>query len=216
TFHRAGKTLILVSHDVASICNICTEAIWLESGRIRAHGPPRVVVSDYQAAAHGTAAPDLKVAPAAGALDDAPPPSEPVPDRWGSGEVEILDVEFLDGDGQPRSAFRMGQPLVIALRYRAKERIEAPVFGIGLTSVDGVHIAGPNTRVDGARIDSIYGDGRVFYATDELPLLPGVYAVSASVYDETCTHAYDFHDRRYALRVLADESGVRYGLVRIP
>src|SRR5262245_10267516 len=29
-FHQAGKTLILVSHDVGSIQNICTDCMWLE------------------------------------------------------------------------------------------------------------------------------------------------------------------------------------------
>src|SRR5947208_100947 len=48
--HRAGKTLLLVSHDVASVCNICNDAIWLDGGVIRAHGAPRIVVGEYLAA----------------------------------------------------------------------------------------------------------------------------------------------------------------------
>jgi lipopolysaccharide transport system ATP-binding protein len=206
-FHQAGKTLILVSHDVGSICNICTDAIWLEGGRIRAHGPPRMVVADYQAAAHSevgdTSLDDLTGAPS-------------VPDRWGSGEAEIVNVEFWDAEGTRAALFRTGEPFSICVEYRAHGHVARPVFGLAITTVDGVHVTGPNTKVDDVSIPSIEGSGRVVYAVDGLPLQPGEYHVSASIYDESCTHAYDYHDRRFSFRVLPSGPGPYYGILLLP
>lgn len=38
---------ILVSHDIASICNLCDQALWLDQGKVAAHGDPGEVVAAY-------------------------------------------------------------------------------------------------------------------------------------------------------------------------
>jgi ABC-type polysaccharide/polyol phosphate transport system ATPase subunit len=60
----AGKTIVLVSHDLAAIQRWCHEAAWLEGGRIVERGDPYRVVARYRAAMEGTA---------------APPPADPAP-----------------------------------------------------------------------------------------------------------------------------------------
>ena len=39
-FRRRGKTIILVSHDLAAVQRWCDEAVWLEDGRLREWGLP--------------------------------------------------------------------------------------------------------------------------------------------------------------------------------
>jgi hypothetical protein len=56
----------------------------------------------------------------------------------------------------------------------------------------------------------------VSFRVDELTLLPGQYWVSASLYDESCTYAYDYHDHMYELNVGPGDDEERYGLVRLP
>jgi lipopolysaccharide transport system ATP-binding protein len=40
-------TIILVSHDVSTIAKFCDEAVWLNTGKVAAHGPSRGVVDRY-------------------------------------------------------------------------------------------------------------------------------------------------------------------------
>lgn len=47
-FYEQGATVVLVSHDMTSITNLCERAIWLDHGRIRADGPSAKVVETYQ------------------------------------------------------------------------------------------------------------------------------------------------------------------------
>jgi len=45
-----GKTILLVSHDVVAVRNLCDAAIWLEKGRVRDRGAPDKVTARYLAA----------------------------------------------------------------------------------------------------------------------------------------------------------------------
>lgn len=218
-FQRQGKALVLVSHDVGAICQVCTEAIWLDEGRIRAQGPPRAVVADYLAGVRGQGSGARGLGREVGAPDPQPPTPNPrplAPGRWGSGEAEIVDVRFLDGSGAPCRRVLSGEALRIRIRYRASQPIERPVFGLAISTVEGVAVTGPNTRLGSLAILVIQGEGFVTYEVDRLPLAPGEYRVSASIYDESCTHPYDYHDGWYSLVVEGSRDEEGPGMVRLP
>lgn len=54
-FKRAGKTLIMVSHDMATVRSFCSRAIWLRRGRVVADGPVDTVVRQYEEVGQGDA-----------------------------------------------------------------------------------------------------------------------------------------------------------------
>ena len=45
---RSGATIILVSHNGQSICDICTRAIWLDKDQVRMDMPTNSVVEEYK------------------------------------------------------------------------------------------------------------------------------------------------------------------------
>src|SRR5713226_8703953 len=47
-FERAGKTILVVSHDLALVSQRCRRAIWLEKGRLAADGPAAETVALYR------------------------------------------------------------------------------------------------------------------------------------------------------------------------
>jgi ABC-type polysaccharide/polyol phosphate transport system ATPase subunit len=48
-FRRAGKTIIFVSHALEAVRGLCSRAIWLEQGNLKADGPSGEVVDRYLA-----------------------------------------------------------------------------------------------------------------------------------------------------------------------
>lgn len=46
-FRDQGKTILLVSHSMSPITDLCTKALWLDRGRVAAFGEPRAVVQSY-------------------------------------------------------------------------------------------------------------------------------------------------------------------------
>ena len=225
-FKRRGKTIVFVSHDLEAVRELCSEVIWLDGGVIRARGRPDEVIVQYlrdigEEAPLELAVPAEEVEPAV-EEETVQPVEEPAeaasqpPSRWGSGEVEITRVEFLDGRGNPCHTFRTGERMLARIHYLAHRRIERPVFGVAIYRDDGVHVNGPNTKTSDYPIDYIEGEGSIDYVVDSLPLLEGEYQFSAAVYDHSCTHPYDHHERMYSFEVRRGRVKDAYGIFYIP
>jgi ABC-2 type transport system ATP-binding protein len=46
-FRAAGKTIILVTHSMGTITDMCDQAAWLDAGRVKTVGAAREVVAAY-------------------------------------------------------------------------------------------------------------------------------------------------------------------------
>jgi hypothetical protein len=198
---QQGVTILLVSHSAETVRNVCSRALWLDDGRLVADGSVEAVVARYLA--HFWAAAEGSLGPGTG--NDR---------RWGSGEVRIVRVRLLDGSGQERQFFRVGEPFRVEMHYRAERQVERPVFGLAIHRGDGTHITGPNTQFAGHETPGIESEGVVQYTVPALPLLEGTYYVSVAAHNWEDTEMYDYHDRLYPFRVLPSE-GERYGIVTL-
>lgn len=217
---RQGVTICFVSHGLGSVRRLCSRAVWLNDGAVRAQGDVDDVVSAYlrhaaeeeeKASARAAIRDDKSEAEA----KDVQEASDKAKQRWGTGDVRVVDVSFLDATGEERTIFRVGEPWTVRLRYRAPQRIEKPVFGLAVHRSDGLHVCGPNTQFAGLDIPFVDGEGEVMYRVDQLPLMEGTYLVSVSVHNEADTVMYDCHDRLYPFRVRQVGTEERYGLVSL-
>jgi hypothetical protein len=203
---RGGATIILVSHDLSAVEALCGRLVWLEEGRQRAVGPAHEVIAEYLELTH-----ERTRRQAAGEAE-----KERAFRRWGTGEIEIDAVRFLDDAGRPQVSFRTGDALTVEIAYTVHRPVEEPEFGLAIFREDGVHVNGPNNRLAGVPIDARPGPGVLRYRVEELPLLPALYLVTAAVHDGQRPHAYDFHDRAYTFRVEAGATLEREGVVHLP
>jgi len=201
---QAGTTIVFVSHDLDIVRNLCGRAVWLDEGQVKMIGPAEAAVTSYLEQVL-----NRRREAASKVFGDSP-------QRWGSRQAEVVDVEFLDGLGSSRDSFCTAETFVVRIHYSAHERVDEPVFGLAIYRDDGVHVNGPNTKLSGVPIDSIEGDGSLDYVVDELPLLAGTYSVSAAIYDATGTRAYDHQHRVYTFTVLPGRGAERYGLLQMP
>jgi ABC-type polysaccharide/polyol phosphate transport system ATPase subunit len=46
---RSGKTILMATHDLTMVRNVCERAAWIDHGRIRALGDARTVTDEYEA-----------------------------------------------------------------------------------------------------------------------------------------------------------------------
>ena len=234
-----GTTILFVSHDLESVRRLCDRAIWLDHGVARNTGLTLEVidayrnkVSDEQEArmeAHQqTIERELAQAPAVPKPETSPASQEnpsqpaladdggPAVRRWGSREVEIYAVRFIDDQGCERHIFETGKPFTARLYYRAHKRIERPVFGLAIHRADGLPLAGPNTLTSNFPIESVEGSGYVDYRVESLPLLEGSYDLSVSVYDHALAHPYDHQYRLHPFKVQSRTIHEVLGFVYIP
>jgi ABC-type polysaccharide/polyol phosphate transport system ATPase subunit len=110
-FVGAGRTLILVSHSIFAIREICDEAIWLDEGRIRAAGPARAVAEAYMHWCHDRAKP-FEASRREGRARALPPAPA-------SAACRIAAVRFGDSNGTPCEKVTSLDPLVIEIECEA-------------------------------------------------------------------------------------------------
>ncbi|MDY7076358.1 MAG: ABC transporter ATP-binding protein [Chloroflexota bacterium] len=208
---RQGTTICFVSHDLGTMRRLCSHALWLDDGMIRAAGDVDDTVAAYlrQAAAEEEARMATKTSRETQKAETG------VKQRWGTGDVEIVTVSFLDASGKEQFVFRMGEPWIVRLHYRTHGRVEQPIFGLAVHRNDGLHVCGPNTYFAGLDIPFIRGEGTILYRVEHLPLMEGTYFLSVSAHNRPDTVMYDYHDRLYTFKVRQVEKGERYGLVSL-
>jgi ABC-2 type transport system ATP-binding protein/lipopolysaccharide transport system ATP-binding protein len=197
---RKGATILVVSHALSLLEDVCDDIVWLDSGRVKGSGESRSVVRDYLA--------DINAGEAAQqgeTLNDA--------GRHGSGEIRIKNVTW-SVDGEP-----FGQPTVVAgdrvtfrIEYEAIRDLENAVFGLGFVNEAGISVAGPNSGA--TRTWAVpQGRGEVRFDVDHLLLQPAELGISAAIVDRG--HTFDYVDRAYGLRVRSSGSN-EPGLVQMP
>jgi len=181
-----GKTIVVVSHGLGALRNICDGMAWLDQGDLKMVGDANEIIDAYI----GEVQPDRH--------DD----EDGTGMRWGSGEAAITDVEVLGPDGRRTGRLHTGDRTTVRVSFDASESIKKPVFGIAIFTLDGILVTGPNTREAGVSVDVIDGPGTVELGIDQLMLLPGTYDISVSLYDHAITHPYDF--RHKVVRFVVD------------
>jgi len=162
---REGRTLILVSHNLSAIETLCQNAILLRAGRVAADGNARDVVRQYLQAVQ------VDLAAAQGRESTV---------RQGS-PLELTKVTILDRHGNELDAVKPDEPTTVRAHYRAHERIERPIFSVGLNDGQIGCFTVASMLVDGQAPAVIEGEGHVDCTWPSLPLFPRSYWVWLSV-----------------------------------
>lgn len=221
---RRGVTIVLVSHSLDIVADLCDEAAWLEGGTLKAVGPARDVVDAYLTSVNKQEAEArlqrdaLQHAQESSSLaerdaEDVPEGAQIQSPRRGSGEVSVTSLDLLDADGAPLPFLTTGAPCTIRIGYRAQQDLPSVTFGLMVTSQGGIQLAGPNSGHGDAAFAVQAGEGHVSFHIPSLTLQSGEFAVTTSAVDKG--HTYDYLDRAFTLRVRTDDA-TEPGLVKIP
>ena len=170
-----GRTVVLVSHGLGQIQQLCDRAVWLDHGVVKASGATEDVVNQY-----------LASVTTAYRLDDRGR------QRTGSGEIQ-LEVDLLSADGSDHTTepIETGAPVTLRFHWSSEERVENVAVAFTIRTSDGYAVAGTSDVFD--RTDSTFGPGRgwIDYTIPRLDLLPGSYHVAAALTDRNSGHVYD-------------------------
>jgi ABC-type polysaccharide/polyol phosphate transport system ATPase subunit len=184
-----GRTVVIVTHGLETIRSLCSEAAWVDEGVVRTSGSALDVVTTYLKDVHGDSRYDHDWSHTG--------------NRFGSGEAEILDVAFLDGDGFPAPVYRTGQTMMVRIAYRSLEPLGDVSCGIAVYRTDnGSYLFGQNSLEAGIDLGE-KASGTITFTVPRLPLLQGSYSVTVALH-KMGKKIYDFHDRRYSFLVVQD------------
>jgi lipopolysaccharide transport system ATP-binding protein len=220
---RAGKTLILVTHDLDAVERWCDEAIWLDRGEVKDRGNPRRVIDAYRQHIEKQEESVLLeesvvVEAAAVPAEETPPADEPVdevveecvqPTRWGGREVEITQISLVDSEGAEKRVLHPDDPARVRISYKVNGEHEDLVFGVGITRTDGLSVFGTNTDIDRVKLPAVGSSGIVECEIPRIGLVEGAYTFDVAVH-RTDGYPYDYHKEalHFSVRSERREVGV--------
>ena len=198
-FRNEGRTIVLVTHAMNTVKDMCDRAIWLTHGNITGEGDPSDLVEEYTESMLGN-----RDRHADGSI------------RRGSGEIQITSVELFTGDGvTPVKRFRTGDSVRIRMHYRADKPVPKPVIGIAIEALGGPTVTAPCTRDVGMIPEALSGEGTIEVHLDAVSLLPGTYDLHTSITDFNRSHVYDNLHLAFRFDVMSGKPYESGGIVTV-
>ena len=201
---RHARTVIYVTHDLATVERFCDRALLLHSGEIAAIGDPSEVTQAYRRL-------NLKEEEA----EQGAYPQEGPARRWGDGAAEIVEAWFEAPDGSRRRVHPQASAAVFKARIRFNVPFEHPVFGVVIKNERGDHVLVTNTifdEIDTGRFSA--GEEALYSVAFDLHLADGLHTASPAVAYQDAQRFADWQEEVASIVVRGD----RYtgGIVDLP
>jgi len=165
---REGRTVLLVSHNMAAITSLCTSVLVIDSGRLRCLARVEEGVRQYMQSAK-------QVPPASVGQRQ---------DRQGSGSVRITDVILMDQSGRPTQAIQCGSRAVFALSYASSVDgcLINPLFELKVSDAFGHLVFTLSTHLTGHRLERLPPQGVVYCEVPRMLATPDTYTAMTVAY----------------------------------
>jgi lipopolysaccharide transport system ATP-binding protein len=162
----SGRTVLFVSHNMATVRQLCRTAILMRNGSVARQGEAAGVVAEYLAAAEG------------GAADGS---GCPVVSRHGIELTECALRERGTGRATRSPLFGQAYELVVGLRPTDGGRFAGAGVNVVIHGEQGALVSTLSSVQEGLGFLRLEGMTRLVFDVPALQLYPGRYTVSVSV-----------------------------------
>ncbi len=177
---RNGVTMILVSHNLSEVRNLCQSCLMLYKGQAMMQGPTIKVIEEY----HRIVGEKIKIEQEKQAAIELVSKPE--------SSLAITGAQLLDAAGEPCEVFGTGDAQTVRIHYHARERIAKPEFNVELLWATEDYVAAACSTAAGKFVmDPIEGTGHVDLKIHSLLVEPNVYAWSVTISNADSGQALD-------------------------
>ena len=235
-FKMAKKTIVIVSHELEAVRELCERVILLYEGQLMIDGSPEVVINKYHAMLSNKERPsdleriveaekvyvpimnekseleekeEQKVGKEKEKIEEFFPP-EPKYERYGTFEAEIVGVVLRNENEDETDTFTSGEGMSICLKIRFHRDVEGPIVGFYIRECKGdqlLNIYGTNTRWKKIELGSFErGEEVEVRFLQRLSLPQGIYYMVAAIADGEETKFYDWQENVKSFIVKKEDS----------
>jgi len=170
------RTVLLVTHNLSSVLQLCTHAVFLAAGRMAAYGtPPDIVRSYFGSMTPAAADADLAARSRPGGL---------------RGQARLLSAKVAGTTGLSPWQVPFGGEIALEFRVRVERKLDFFEIGLGLFNLQGLELCSSLSSWNG-RIGPVEpGDYSVEVRYPSLPLVPGTYRFGIGLRSERDAEDY--------------------------
>jgi len=169
---QGGRTVLFVSHNMASVERLCTRAIVLKDGREVFNGTTVEAIDYY-------------ISNTSNILHQYDFGKRP--DRHGSGEIRFSNVEIINENSTKQSYLETGKSFKFKLNYKINDinatHLKNIIVSISLKNTKNVLVFNYNTYIDNKEINlnCMSQTDSIICEISNLPVFPGEYIVNYSI-----------------------------------
>jgi lipopolysaccharide transport system ATP-binding protein len=163
---RQGRTVLLVSHNMGAVLNLCERVILITNGQVQYEGQTYEGVNSYH---------QLGYAMCEGEVDLSFHPA-----RRPEALPLLKTIRLLDSSGAPKGRFMAGEKMMIEFTFDPVIHLANPQFGVGVEDSQGSRIFAVATYLANSQLPPLRGPCKVTCHIEELILAPGRYILSLS------------------------------------
>ena len=184
-----GTTIVIVSHSLAQIEELCERSIWIDGGKIRMDGSPNEVHPEY-----------MKYMGMKASVKKAATVSDEKKDFV----AEITAVRMTCEDGSVKNNFRSGEKTVLEFDYRCiPEKTDGLLIGLMLIRNDKLTCYGTNTKRERINQIPLKESGTIRLEIEKLNLVAGTYWFDIALRSRDM-FAYDYKEKAVTFTVYSD------------
>jgi ABC-2 type transport system ATP-binding protein len=198
-FRRDGRTILVVSHSLGLVAQMCDTVVWLEKGSVRMIGAANDVIAAYTGGTYGNFA-----------REDSGSKT-----RWGTGDAQVTSIVVTGQDDAPVEAVQSGASMRVAIEMNSHVRLESPVLHVRLETLKGDLVWSTSTQRGTATLRVLDGPARAVLEVPTLPLAEGTYYLSVVITDATGGTEFD-HCQHWAKIHVSGGQPNDGGVVSIP
>jgi ABC-2 type transport system ATP-binding protein len=203
-FQSEGRTIVLVSHALEQVGELCDRAVVLEQGRVVVDGEPRDALRTLRADYETARQQEQQREHDAGKGADASPVVA----------ARVEGVRIVTPAGDAVASLKPGEDAIVELDVHAVERLADWMLGTGIDTPLGQVVFGTNTRLLGERMpDLAAGERRTFrIQLPDLRLGEGEYFVHGAL---ARASGEEIHRLSQAVMMSVQSSGDGVGVVDV-
>jgi len=182
-FQADGRTIILVTHALDTVAELCDRAVVLQNGNVIADGLPRDSLRVLRGEFDQQRAEDIEreltitATQEILALGTGATVIRPVITKW----PEIADIKLLDETGVPITELRPGTHAILMVLLEVAEGISGCIVGCAIDTDSGINVIETNSALLETVVELQPGLNQLHFHFDNLRLGEGSYSLRASV-----------------------------------
>lgn len=193
----SGTTIVIVSHSLQQIEQICDKSIWIEKGHIRQIGNPKEIHLKYLKEMEEERQRLIHEAQKnkENDIEDRDSFCGKKVIRSGNGEVYFTNVTLKDKEEKLQNVYKSHDFMQVQYDFVNKSDIEEAAFSVRIYKDDNTHCYGTTSDIECNDTIKIKGKNKFIVDFEDLCLLDGNYMIDVDVKDKTGDIVYDsIHD----------------------